>query len=89
LTGTPPPASTTAAFPALASTPTCLPRLCALRTLDGIVTWIVNKIVDEGCLPVSPDGMFHAGFSMPSENAMERIPAAHAIKLIQLAVPPF
>jgi hypothetical protein len=53
------------------------------------VTWIVNKIVDEGWLPVSPDGMFHAGFSMPSENAMERIPAAHAINPIQLAEPPF
>jgi hypothetical protein len=76
-------------FPALASTPTCLPRLCALRTLDVIVTWIVNKIVDESWLPVSPEGMFDAGFSMPSENAMERIPAAHAIHLIQLAEPPF
>jgi hypothetical protein len=53
------------------------------------VTWIVSKIVDEGWLPVSPDGMFHAGFSMPSENAMERIPAVHAIRLIQLAEPPF
>jgi len=49
-----------------------------------IVTWIVNKIVDESWLPVSPDGM-----SMPSENAMERIPAAHAINLIRLAEPPF
>jgi hypothetical protein len=54
-----------------------------------IVTWIVNKIVDERWLPVSPEGMFHAGFSMPSENAMERIPAAHAINPIQLAKPPF
>ena len=44
----PPPASTTAAFPALASTPTCPARICALRTLDTIVTWIVNKIVDGG-----------------------------------------
>jgi hypothetical protein len=33
--------------------------------------------------------MFHAGFSMLSENAMERIPAAHAINLIQLAEQPF
>ena len=33
--------------PALASTPTCPARICALRTLDTIVTWIVNKIVDE------------------------------------------
>jgi hypothetical protein len=54
-----------------------------------IVTWIVNKIVDESWLPVSPDGMFHAGFSMPSENAMERIPAVHAINLIRLAEPSF
>jgi len=54
-----------------------------------IVTWIVNKIVDESWLLVSPDGMFHAGLSMPSENAMERIPAAHAINLIRLAEPPF
>jgi hypothetical protein len=53
------------------------------------VTWIVNKIVDESWLPVSPDGMFHAGVSMPSENAMERIPAAHAINPTQLAEPPF
>jgi hypothetical protein len=54
-----------------------------------IVTWIVNKIVDESWLPVSPDGMFHAGLSMPSENAMERILAAHAMNLIRLAEPPF
>jgi len=54
-----------------------------------IVTWIVNKIVDESWLPVSPDGMFDAGFPMSSENAMERIPAARAINLIQLAEPPF
>jgi hypothetical protein len=77
------------ALPALASTPTCPPRLCALRTLDGIVTWIVNKIVDEGWLPVSPDGMFHAGFSMSSENAMERIPAAHANIPVRPAAPPY
>ena len=42
-----PPASTTAAIQTLASTPTCPARICALRTLDTIVTWIVNKIVDE------------------------------------------
>jgi hypothetical protein len=54
-----------------------------------IVTWIVNKIVDESGLPVSPDGMFHAGFSMPSEHAMEPIPAAHAKNPIRPAEPPF
>jgi len=54
-----------------------------------IVTWIVNKIVDESWLPVSPDGMFQAGFSMPSENAMERIPAAHATIPVRPAKPPF
>jgi len=54
-----------------------------------IVTWIVNKIVDESGLPVSPDGMFHAGFSMSSENAMERIPAAHANIPVRPAAPPY
>src|SRR5262249_33909994 len=51
----PPPASTTAASPALASTPTCPARICALRTLDTIVTWIVNKIVDESEPSVFPE----------------------------------
>jgi hypothetical protein len=46
-------------------------------------------MIDEGWMPVFADGVFHAGLSMPSENAMERTPATHAKILIRSVEPPF